>query len=887
MTKFSRSWKHDQVFISFRGESLRNNLVSNLIEEFKRRKIKYFIDEDETRGRPITTLFKRIRESGVALILFSNTYSESYWCLDELAEIKKQVEIGNLNAFPVFYEVAPDSVKRQTGSFGSNLLKTADLVRYQVDRGSYKSILETEARIWGWREALVYIGGILGSPHKKGDPEGPLVTDIVKAVTSLLQALNLNKTVLKDLITKPSIHSVSMILDDLVFLDLISLKNPELAQGLTKHSQAGSIFLLLLGSLDEFEFQPLLLSKKPQRFPGNKPVVSSQEIQDQSYSSPVQVTNVLATIESNDNTRNRLGDDKISDDDTLACFTFLCNIMKRCAMMTRPPPDRASISFGEEQLEETQVSSLISPPPDRAFISFGDKQLEKTLVSSLKTELEAKGISVYVENETKERIKESKVAIVVFSAKYPESPQCLDELVEIKKLMDAGEIDSFPIFYKMENVSKLAQSVKLIQGWFLYRLLKIEQEVRKDVNRKSVKAILDTEARIWGWRQAIRSDPLFFTAVMTKVKEMFEFKDRPKKSSQMIEETPLMHQHDDLFYSLASFLQALNLENTDLEGFREHNGLISLSLKRYPNLGFGLKNPGISKFEEPSRVLVSSRNHQYHINQVQNPSSRHVATFTINSPVEAEPATPPLQFTDDTTSEANIICLLIMTSSLKLRSGSPGLMLFPKDGGCVLYNPKEGTFQRKLGDFSGCRFLANSGNWLLLLDSGSNLYIVDAFSEKKIRLPSLESIDSADCIVKCVGDRKFIRQDSDSIFRDLSADVVRGLLWVSESAKQYVVVWLFDLPGHSYMSFCKNGDFYYTDIPLFHHQDLHWLDGLSEMVLWGTRLYLSTSRRYVRVLDLSGPQGYFKDITDGTPFPMLSADMSCDCGYNIRAGSVG
>uniref|UniRef100_M4DB40 KIB1-4 beta-propeller domain-containing protein n=1 Tax=Brassica campestris TaxID=3711 RepID=M4DB40_BRACM len=112
-------------------------------------------------------------------------------------------------------------------------------------------------------------------------------------------------------------------------------------------------------------------------------------------------------------------------------------------------------------------------------------------------------------------------------------------------------------------------------------------------------------------------------------------------------------------------------------------------------------------------------------------------------------------------------------------------------------------------------------------------------------------------------DRKFVRQDSDSIFSDLSADVVRGLLWVSESGKEYVVVWLFDLPGHSYMSFCKNGDTHYTDIPLFHHQDLHWLDGLSEMVLWGTRLYLSTSRRYVRVLDLSGPQGFFKDITDG------------------------
>ena len=88
-----------------------------------------------------------------------------------------------------------------------------------------------------------------------------------------------------------------------------------------------------------------------------------------------------------------------------------------------------------------------------------------------------------------------------------------------------------------------------------------------------------------------------------------------------------------------------------------------------------MNHHSISRFEEPSWVLVSSQNHQYHINQVQNPSSRHVAspttpqrsllafappdtplgvaddtssvvvssnvaTFTSTSPVEAEPATP-------------------------------------------------------------------------------------------------------------------------------------------------------------------------------------------------------------------------------------------------------
>ncbi|CAN7071375.1 unnamed protein product, partial [Brassica oleracea var. botrytis] len=140
-----------------------------------------------------------------------------------------------------------------------------------------------------------------------------------------------------------------------------------------------------------------------------------------------------------------------------------------------------------------------------------------------------------------------------------------------------------------------------------------------------------------------------------------------------------------------------------------------------------------------------------------------------------------------------------------------------------------------------------------------------------IPLPSLDSIESADCIVKRVGDREFIRDESGAIYKDLSADVVRGLLWVSESGKEYVVVWLFDLPGHSYMSFCKNGDSHYTDIPLvFDDYAFHKFDGLSDMVLRGTRLYVSTSRRFVRAFDLSGPQGFFKDITGQTPFPMLS-----------------
>ncbi|KAG7658759.1 hypothetical protein ISN44_As01g057190 [Arabidopsis suecica] len=216
-------------------------------------------------------------------------------------------------------------------------------------------------------------------------------------------------------------------------------------------------------------------------------------------------------------------------------------------------------------------------------------------------------------------------------------------------------------------------------------------------------------------------------------------------------------------------------------------------------------------------------------------------------------------------------------------TGSPWLMLLPKDGGCVLYNPKEGKkIHRELRDFPGSRILANSGYWLLLLDSGSYLVIIDVFSDKTIPLPSLESIASDTSKITRVGDRVFEKEiDDGHVYRELSSDVVRGLLWVDESGTDYVVVWFFDLPGHSYISFCKKGDTHYTDIPLF-FRDAHFLDGLSYMVLGRYSLYISTSRRFVKVLDLSGPQGFFKDITEGNkPFSMLSRYQSWDSSIAV------
>lgn len=93
--------------------------------------------------------------------------------------------------------------------------------------------------------------------------------------------------------------------------------------------------------------------------------------------------------------------------------------------------------------------------------------------------------------------------------------------------------------------------------------------------------------------------------------------------------------------------------------------------------------------------------------------------------------------------------------SLLRKTWSPWLILFPEKGGCAIYNPDEAKDYKTKRDSSGIRFLANSVNWFLVLDSRSNLYIIDVFSEKKIDLPPLESIKNGLYSLEQVGGKAF------------------------------------------------------------------------------------------------------------------------------------
>ncbi|EOA22884.1 hypothetical protein CARUB_v10003616mg [Capsella rubella] len=171
---------------------------------------------------------------------------------------------------------------------------------------------------------------------------------------------------------------------------------------------------------------------------------------------------------------------------------------------------------------------------------------------------------------------------------------------------------------------------------------------------------------------------------------------------------------------------------------------------------------------------------------------------------------------------------------------SPWLILFPHDGGCALYNPNEARVYKTKRDLSDIRFLANSGNWFLVLDSKLDLCIIDLFSDKKIHLPAL------DMSTKSSLGRQGTRYSSAGTAGDL-----RGLLWVDEKKEEYVVVWYFGWNTES-LAFCKNGEDHYRKVP--GSIDLEYICDI--VLIRGDSIYIS---RYHDALvtkhDLSGQEG--------------------------------
>ena len=123
--------KYD-VFVSFHGEDSHNNSTSFLFEALRKKGIDAFRDDAGlNKGESIAPkLLQAIEGSRLFIVVFSKNYASSTWCLRELAHICNCIEISPRHVLPIFYDVGPSEVRKQSGSYEKPLPNTKkDLVR--------------------------------------------------------------------------------------------------------------------------------------------------------------------------------------------------------------------------------------------------------------------------------------------------------------------------------------------------------------------------------------------------------------------------------------------------------------------------------------------------------------------------------------------------------------------------------------------------------------------------------------------------------------------------------------------------------------------------------------------------------------------------------------
>ena len=111
-----------EVFLSFRGDDTRASFISHLTSSLQNGGIIVFKDDHSVpRGYSISRSLQRgIEGSRISIIVFSKNYADSPWCMQELIQILECYRTTGQVVLPVFYDVYPSDVRRQSREFGQS-----------------------------------------------------------------------------------------------------------------------------------------------------------------------------------------------------------------------------------------------------------------------------------------------------------------------------------------------------------------------------------------------------------------------------------------------------------------------------------------------------------------------------------------------------------------------------------------------------------------------------------------------------------------------------------------------------------------------------------------------------------------------------------------------
>ncbi|KAF5761292.1 putative TIR domain, P-loop containing nucleoside triphosphate hydrolase [Helianthus annuus] len=186
------------VFLSFSGEDTRRSFVDHLNNALQGYGIRTFKDDERLqKGKEIKDeLLKSIEDSRICIIVFSKKYASSSWCLDELVKIMECQKTPDQIAIPVFYDVEPTEVRKQSGSVGEAFAKHTNKV--VVWKPLTKNVLKkaharhTIKKLGKWRKALKDAANLSGWELKNtaDGHEAKVIKKVVKQVSLVLGSIN-------------------------------------------------------------------------------------------------------------------------------------------------------------------------------------------------------------------------------------------------------------------------------------------------------------------------------------------------------------------------------------------------------------------------------------------------------------------------------------------------------------------------------------------------------------------------------------------------------------------------------------------------------------------------------------------------------------------------
>ncbi|KAL8127969.1 disease resistance protein RML1B-like isoform X2 [Apium graveolens] len=166
------------VFLSFYGDDTRKNFTSHLYAALDQAGILTFRDDPALKkGQDISSgLLDAIRDSKMFVLIISENYARSPWCLKELVDILSCKKTEN-QVIPVFFYVDPSDVRHQKGTFG-------DALDYHYQKKRYSPEMIDE-----WKSALAQIAALSGYHLNKEAKENEAET-IQKIVENIARKVS-------------------------------------------------------------------------------------------------------------------------------------------------------------------------------------------------------------------------------------------------------------------------------------------------------------------------------------------------------------------------------------------------------------------------------------------------------------------------------------------------------------------------------------------------------------------------------------------------------------------------------------------------------------------------------------------------------------------------